>query len=703
MFELQHSGQVKIDQTKAHTQNPMQMKQSNQRTANLPRLPLYTLAWGNQPPPWLRLPTPQQATHEMEPLQERFEPIQCKEENTTGLPDTLKTGIEILSGISLDNVNVYYHSPQPPRVQALAYTQGTNIHVGPGQEKHLAHEAWHIVQQKQGRVKPTMQAKGVTVNNEQALEQEADVMGERATQQGIANQDTRLFAVSQLRHIDSQNLSHTTPIQAVWINRGYGPEWIDDNQFFQPIWVNNQFIWVYDSSTWVPITLQNGALIYVHVGIVQQIRAQLQAQLPPPTLATQQPVVPQVVSPGTQPQTVPPTVTAQQPVVSQIVPPSTQPLPTTQPVKGPKQTPRRRINLGNVTGTKKTGKGPKQDAGFLQLLHDLNITDHNSFYSVLSKQLHLARNGNTQATQNLDDLLKWYHSNTANKELIDKYVRVGATKRPGMQGGAGLDELFKTSETTTFIQWSYKPPSGKATTDIYSGQEFDWMDAQQYIRLSTELIIWSLKKIEEIGGACDLISGHTGSLVNQYQLKWMTTAQAHMHELRQNALATRSSPGNAIMTVLQAHLDVTINQGEFSNLLAKNFSKALLRNGAFLGHALAPVIKQIGKIRDKIKHFLEEFPKQATHRPSDIGNISPIALHGQPPSPKSGEPYTPPRMEPESGERLPQLSKFMLVDWEKLNKELDAINVAHEPIPKAPPDPNKKRKGKGQADPDEDE
>ena len=434
MFELQHSGQVKIDQTKAHTQNPMQMKQSNQRTANLPRLPLYTLAWGNQPPPWLRLPTPQQATHEMEPLQERFEPIQCKEENTTGLPDTLKTGIEILSGISLDNVNVYYHSPQPPRVQALAYTQGTNIHVGPGQEKHLAHEAWHIVQQKQGRVKPTMQAKGVTVNNEQALEQEADVMGERATQQGIANQDTRLFAVSQLRHIDSQNLSHTTPIQAVWINRGYGPEWIDDNQFFQPIWVNNQFIWVYDSSTWVPITLQNGALIYVHVGIVQQIRAQLQAQLPPPTLATQQPVVPQVVSPGTQPQTVPPTVTAQQPVVSQIVPPSTQPLPTTQPVKGPKQTPRRRINLGNVTGTKKTGKGPKQDAGFLQLLHDLNITDHNSFYSVLSKQLHLARNGNTQATQNLDDLLKWYHSNTANKELIDKYVRVGATKRPGMQG-----------------------------------------------------------------------------------------------------------------------------------------------------------------------------------------------------------------------------------------------------------------------------
>jgi hypothetical protein len=25
-----------------------------------------------------------------------------------------------------------------------------DIHIGPGQEKHLAHEAWHTVQQKQG-------------------------------------------------------------------------------------------------------------------------------------------------------------------------------------------------------------------------------------------------------------------------------------------------------------------------------------------------------------------------------------------------------------------------------------------------------------------------------------------------------------------------------------------------------------------------
>lgn len=34
------------------------------------------------------------------------------------------------------------------------YEQGTDIHVGPGQEQHLPHEAWHEVSQRQGRVRP---------------------------------------------------------------------------------------------------------------------------------------------------------------------------------------------------------------------------------------------------------------------------------------------------------------------------------------------------------------------------------------------------------------------------------------------------------------------------------------------------------------------------------------------------------------------
>lgn len=51
--------------------------------------------------------------------------------NNTGMPDNLKSGIESLSGFSMDDVRVHYNSSKPATVQALAYTQGTDIHVAP--------------------------------------------------------------------------------------------------------------------------------------------------------------------------------------------------------------------------------------------------------------------------------------------------------------------------------------------------------------------------------------------------------------------------------------------------------------------------------------------------------------------------------------------------------------------------------------------
>jgi hypothetical protein len=110
-------------------------------------------------------------------------PVQKKEKNNTGLPDQLKSGIENLSGISMSDVKVHYNSSQPAQLNAHAYAQGNQIHVAPGQEKHLSHEAWHVVQQKQGRVKATMQMKGtVPVNDDKGLEKEADVMGAKMMQ-----------------------------------------------------------------------------------------------------------------------------------------------------------------------------------------------------------------------------------------------------------------------------------------------------------------------------------------------------------------------------------------------------------------------------------------------------------------------------------------------------------------------------------------
>lgn len=109
-------------------------------------------------------------------------PVQRKA-NHTGLPDQLKTGVESLSGYSMDDVKVHYNSSKPSTLQAHAYAQGTEIHLAPGQEKHLPHETWHVVQQKQGRVQPTRQLKGkqpVAVNDDAGLEKEADAMGAKA-------------------------------------------------------------------------------------------------------------------------------------------------------------------------------------------------------------------------------------------------------------------------------------------------------------------------------------------------------------------------------------------------------------------------------------------------------------------------------------------------------------------------------------------
>ena len=110
--------------------------------------------------------------------------LQEKLDNTTGMPDDLKKGVENLSGHDMSDVKVHYNSDKPAQLQAHAYAQGTDIHIAPGQEKHLPHEAWHVAQQKQGRVQPTKQMKSkVNINDDPALEKEADVMGAKAASQ----------------------------------------------------------------------------------------------------------------------------------------------------------------------------------------------------------------------------------------------------------------------------------------------------------------------------------------------------------------------------------------------------------------------------------------------------------------------------------------------------------------------------------------
>ena len=125
-------------------------------------------------------PTVQRVEDDAEGVQMKSDSVCQQKPYNTGLPDNLKAGVESLSGFSMDDVKVHYNSSQPATVQALAYTQGTDIHVAPGQERHLPHEAWHVAQQLAGRVEPTTEVGGMPVNDNIDLEHEADVMGARA-------------------------------------------------------------------------------------------------------------------------------------------------------------------------------------------------------------------------------------------------------------------------------------------------------------------------------------------------------------------------------------------------------------------------------------------------------------------------------------------------------------------------------------------
>ena len=113
-------------------------------------------------------------------------PVTQAKSEEGGLPSDLKAGIESLSGMSMDGVQVHRNSSKPATVQAHAYAQGTDIHLAPGQDKHLAHEAWHVVQQAEGRVQPTTQLAGVSINDDAGLEKEADVMGAKAASVGAS-------------------------------------------------------------------------------------------------------------------------------------------------------------------------------------------------------------------------------------------------------------------------------------------------------------------------------------------------------------------------------------------------------------------------------------------------------------------------------------------------------------------------------------
>lgn len=127
---------------------------------------------------------------EDELLQGKFETAQRTEENRTGMPEGVKQKMEDSFGSDFSSVRVHPDSSKAPDVGALAYTQGTDIHFAPGQFKPdtsagqqlLGHELAHVIQQAEGRVQPTTEIGGMAVNDDAALEHEADLLGAQAAQ-----------------------------------------------------------------------------------------------------------------------------------------------------------------------------------------------------------------------------------------------------------------------------------------------------------------------------------------------------------------------------------------------------------------------------------------------------------------------------------------------------------------------------------------
>jgi hypothetical protein len=100
----------------------------------------------------------------------------------------LQTKMQNSFGTSFQDVNIHQNDNSASQMGALAYTQGNNVHFAPGQfnpntqggQELLGHELTHVVQQRQGRVQPTKQGKGLSINDNPSLENEADTMGKKA-------------------------------------------------------------------------------------------------------------------------------------------------------------------------------------------------------------------------------------------------------------------------------------------------------------------------------------------------------------------------------------------------------------------------------------------------------------------------------------------------------------------------------------------
>jgi GNAT superfamily N-acetyltransferase len=110
------------------------------------------------------------------------------------LPEVVRGKMEAALRADFSNVRVHV-GPQAERIGAIAFTIGSDIYFAPGRyqpdtlqgQQLLGHELTHVVQQRAGRVRNPLST-GLAVVQDQALEAEADRMGQRAAAHRVAAQ-----------------------------------------------------------------------------------------------------------------------------------------------------------------------------------------------------------------------------------------------------------------------------------------------------------------------------------------------------------------------------------------------------------------------------------------------------------------------------------------------------------------------------------
>lgn len=139
-------------------------------------------------------------------------------EYRTGIPTQFRMRMEHSTGLTFDDVRIHYNSERPAALQALAYTQGSQVYLGQGQEHCLPHELGHVVQQKLGVVRANASINGLAANTDERLEQEADSMfqsGNPAQKKRMPGNQRQIPVVQRFKFVknDQTELQNDSHIQ----------------------------------------------------------------------------------------------------------------------------------------------------------------------------------------------------------------------------------------------------------------------------------------------------------------------------------------------------------------------------------------------------------------------------------------------------------------------------------------------------------